>query len=722
MKHFRPVALSERQREALRVLFLIFVFPAVSLATLANPLNHIGSLDPVFYTGLIHDYRQIVDRFGATYYANRVSWIAPAQIANFLFGEHLGYFALRYVFLTAATGAAYTLVRSFYATPVAMFMAAWVSFNPWLVRSLAWDYVDGGAVTYLLVALALVVPTARLRALEHCAAGVFLALATNAYYPALLIGAAFGPGWVFLHEQAGSRELLRSILAGIAGFLIGWVLIATVQYLEYPALGFGREIVSLQTASRLAEGGAAAWYVPFSQVMSARRLYVLAAIGMVGTLLLLVARKRFFSERCGPLAVISLFFAAATALLFVAVHLLFQAGALQLTSFIFAFPAALCVTAALLGESVTDSPPKVVGAAAIAGICGVLVLWIAGALLGPLWDSVTPGDFSVILGAVAALLVLFKRMRATGAPAILLAMLFTASFYASVDGPLAQLPLPAVPGEFARLHDRTLAKPEKDLRAASLDMLRVVKEHVPARASVGFWYPAESSVTHLDTIQSVFLWSYSRLVQPGSVSKGLPEIDDATRERLRQFRFLVLMSSEPNDIEQGLRALQNNGYRLTTSYRGKVTQESFVYSFAIVELERSDAASRAVAAEIALDQFRPLTGASMEQSANTMRLLTADQQWAYSAYADFDPGQRTRDAVLRVRAFVEDGKIGVAVISKADPATVLGETPSLRTGQWETLDVPLPADSKASSVVIRNWSPTGRSIVVVEKVSILHAQ
>jgi hypothetical protein len=78
--------------------------------------------------------------------------------------------------------------------------------------------------------------------------------------------------------------------------------------------------------------------------------------------------------------------------------------------------------------------------------------------------------------------------------------------------------------------------------------------------------------------------------------------------------------------------------------------------------------------------------------------------------------------VLRVRAFVEDGKIGVAVISKADPATVLGETPSLRTGQWETLDVPLPADSKASSVVIRNWSPTGRSIVVVEKVSILHAQ
>jgi hypothetical protein len=133
---------SNRARR-LAIAALLLGMPCLAIVTLTNPLLQVGTIDPFVYTALLHDYKQVLHRYGATYYANRVAFTVPARAAIAWFGDAGGHFLLQATYLFAATLSGFVLGWRYFTIGTGFAAAAWVAFNPWLIRSLAWDYVEG---------------------------------------------------------------------------------------------------------------------------------------------------------------------------------------------------------------------------------------------------------------------------------------------------------------------------------------------------------------------------------------------------------------------------------------------------------------------------------------------------------------------------------------------------------------------------------------------------
>jgi hypothetical protein len=122
------------------------------LLTIPNVINQNGMIDPFVYTGFIHSYRELLVRFGRTYYSTRIAFIDPARALLFLFGDSAGYVLLRFVALAVALGSLWSIARRYYGSHVAAFCLVLFALHPVLVRSLLWDHVEF-ATAYLLIPL-----------------------------------------------------------------------------------------------------------------------------------------------------------------------------------------------------------------------------------------------------------------------------------------------------------------------------------------------------------------------------------------------------------------------------------------------------------------------------------------------------------------------------------------------------------------------------------------
>ena len=104
---------------------------SAGLLLTANPtLNQAGLIDPYLYVGYTNDYAGLLERFGPTYYADRIAYIFPARAFNYLFGLEGGYFAFRFVALAAATASVFIIGLRFYGFTVALLGAVWLTFTP----------------------------------------------------------------------------------------------------------------------------------------------------------------------------------------------------------------------------------------------------------------------------------------------------------------------------------------------------------------------------------------------------------------------------------------------------------------------------------------------------------------------------------------------------------------------------------------------------------------
>ena len=104
----------------------------------------------------------------------------------------------------------------FYGFAPALLAAVWLSFTPWLPRSLLWTCVDGVAIAYLVVGAAFLLGPTRRPLACHMAAGAAIAVNCNLFV--LTICWLLGPGWAFFYRREGICWLARAILALAVGF------------------------------------------------------------------------------------------------------------------------------------------------------------------------------------------------------------------------------------------------------------------------------------------------------------------------------------------------------------------------------------------------------------------------------------------------------------------------------------------------------------------------
>src|SRR5262249_6036746 len=134
------------------------LIPFLVLLLVQSGLNQVGYLDPFVYTAYIHDYADIVARYGRTYYSTRLAHILPNAAAAALFDERVGYYVIRYIQLVAAMAAIYAIGRRYTVMPATWFITVFFSTHVWLLREVLWDYYDGSVVIFALVGLALLLP------------------------------------------------------------------------------------------------------------------------------------------------------------------------------------------------------------------------------------------------------------------------------------------------------------------------------------------------------------------------------------------------------------------------------------------------------------------------------------------------------------------------------------------------------------------------------------
>jgi hypothetical protein len=268
--------------------------------------------------------------------------------------------------------------------------AAWVAFNPWLIRTLTWDYPEGASVCAMLAAFCCFSLNRYRPAALHAAGGSIFALACNANPFVIVMAAAFAPAWLILNLPKGARRSVACVLAALAGFIIGYSALIIVEYLEFPDLGFGRELVTIGVGVNLLRGGGTVWYKPLSSVLGEGRFYIVMPAFLLAALTTVVAADRLFGRRVDRFSLAAVAFLALTCASYLLFHDYLRTAIMDVPWYDgYAFPAGLFAIIALLGScarALRASGAVLLPAAAV--MCFAL-LWLCFSAWSPLLGLVS---------------------------------------------------------------------------------------------------------------------------------------------------------------------------------------------------------------------------------------------------------------------------------------------------------------------------------------------
>jgi hypothetical protein len=105
---------------------------------------------------------------------------------------------------------------------------------------------------------------------------------------------------------------------------------------------------------------------------------------------------------------------------------------------------------------------------------------------------------------------------------------------------------------------------EKDVYEVALQFIRAVPRLSERPGVIRFWYSDEPPSNPMWSVQSTFLWGYSRLHAEG---RGIPDLgeEELALVRAPDLKWLTLLAERPEQIELARAALTAHGVRYQTS-------------------------------------------------------------------------------------------------------------------------------------------------------------
>jgi hypothetical protein len=124
---------------------------------------------------------------------------------------------------------------------------------------------------------------------------------------------------------------------------------------------------------------------------------------------------------------------------------------------------------------------------------------------------------------------------------------------------------------------------ELDVYRVALQLIDAVPKSSQHPGAVGFWYTNEPLDGPIRSVQSTYLWGFSRLQGAG---RGLPFLEPADVDRLRrmELRWLVLLAEQGAELERARQALQRLGVTYQVVSRRALAAGSFALRFELLEL------------------------------------------------------------------------------------------------------------------------------------------
>jgi hypothetical protein len=536
-----------------------------------RPMVQNGSIDPYVYTGYIHNFEDLIERYGPTYYGVRFGHILPSRMLAALLGAIPGYFVWRYLVVLAGSVPFYVLLRQRYGRPLAMTMVTVLVTSPLLARTVLWDYPSATAVPCLLGAVCLLQIEHRRRRLLDLSAGLLTGLMIHSNVfgiaPLGVYVAAYGVAWLV------SGRGFRVLAVRLAWFAVGPIVLTAAGSVYYWSILHRWDIWSttVNVVFFLAEGGTARW-------RTADPAWVLRQWAALTPLILSVLTLLASAGRRMSLHAMALGTGAAGAASLLYIHqFLLNGNTLELLNyFVFVLPSVFLLLALVVAAVWGHGSPGVrISSGSILVLCAVGPWFLYARGWSPV-DFVTL-EHHLLIAIVAAALVAVTRVPSSRRPivpvlasAALGLMLFTGfvqnGYSGAVDSPLRP------------------SRSEEDVYQVALQFIRTVPTLAERPGPIRFWYSDDPPYKSLWSIQSTFLWGYSRLHEEGH---GLPNLGEQELARVRapELTWLVLLAERHEQLALGRTALTANGVRFQPSIQKVLSSGDYRLYVEILELE-----------------------------------------------------------------------------------------------------------------------------------------
>jgi hypothetical protein len=542
--------MSDRRYVAFHVA-TILATPFLILAVHANLFinsNTNAHIDSWVYTGFFLSLPEHLARWGGTYYATRLSWILPGFAAHQLFPPviandvlHLGFY---YVLLFSV----YSLVTSGINRTTAIIVTLLVAWNPELLASMSWDYVDGAVITYFAVSLLCFEKASSSGArwwLWAAAAGVGLACLASAN----LVGTTLWPvcGFFLLLRAGATRWRTTAAILAVAA--VG--AIATFAVFGFLNQEVGGRLLYLKASvdyagSRLWlpspwDVAGVAWFPDTPHL-------ILPAVAALGAVLALAGRWRVASSFSGTVQLTFL-----TTVVWWVIHSTLWTHSAHVSYYIsYLVPLGL-LALAVHPDSPLDVTPTLRLRHAIAlelAILGLLIIHFLVFRHGDeVWGAVaatlgvkfsTPNGINALVAVVVGVLALaslrFIRPLWFRWPAFLLALLMA---YSSVPTNWATQGTPLAREDFA----------------LTVSAHRFIAQHLNRSRGLRFWYSlGVGEPRPYRNISSTYLWGWTL------VNEAMPSLDAAQAATLVPDAQLVVLADTGAEVDAARQALRKSGF------------------------------------------------------------------------------------------------------------------------------------------------------------------
>ena len=522
---------------------LLLLAPALAFLLMRfKPIAQDGGLDPFVYTGYINNFADLFERYGITYYGVRFGLILPGKLLVSLFGSVGGYFALRYCLVLLAGLPFYALIRKHYGRGVAAAMFTGLLASPFLARTMLWDYPDASGVSYLLAALSLVLLEPRRRYLGALAAGCLAGLAVHSnFFVIAPLGAFLGTyALVWLLARRGWRALASRAACVLAGMLA--VTAVGVAFYWWSIGTWDIFSVTIKTALWLAAGGTKNWRSADPSWLISRWAALTPVFLTLLALLAAGLRNPAFHEKAvlyGGLSTVAFFYSN---------QFLMVGNSLELYYyFSYSLPAIFLLLAVIVGRLAREDAWGVVP---VLFVAASLLPWVLYALGVTAFSGWSFGEHLVLVGVTGLLVFAATRWRRPlpwfpVSAALLLGVMFWSSFF--------QPRYAAMVNSWERPEQR-----ERAVYNVALQFMEAVRTSTGGRGSIRFWYSNEPRGNSMQSVQSMFLWGYSRVQGDGA---GLPSLEPQELALITapEVSWLALMAERPQQLQEAREVLGARG-------------------------------------------------------------------------------------------------------------------------------------------------------------------
>jgi len=621
-----------------------------------TPFNNTdGYIDPWLYFGYVHNWGDLISRYGLPYYAVRFGLIFPLILTTWLAGDILGYIIFVYLMYLLAGIPLYLVFRNFFSVHSAILAYTILVSSVWFARAVLWTYPDATAVPYLIAATSLIILDTKYRRLTYLIIGILFAMAVNSNAFAFAIAGLTSILYVCVYRDTFWVRVKRDMPWMAAGFILVIAAGSVGYYLCCNTFNYYRSTLEVIKWSN--SGGGLIYKAPIQALLQISYLYlppfIILALFIIRFYIHDVYQKRLLDA--------VLCYLVATTIFFIWYQYATNSALLE-TFFYFSYflvPGIFSIILVPVLLASISNKGKFILNLATAGFIFIPVL------LSQYMLMIT--DISIYMVFAGCGLVLALIFFFSGKTLPVLILLFILTYQLFWNSPY-QLSWTDSDNTKEYVYSNLYNKLDIGMTRYRLGLkfIEAIPKFKDEQKPVYFWYRDQDEVAM--SLQSTYLWSYSQVMSTSAV--GLPSYDGVNQDLLRQRSSLVLFDRDINKVEQGITVLKENGLIFSIKSKEDICEGELCYAIAILDVESKLPGNDIIWDQEQSDAFEydlswhfPESSLEIKNDINKT-IHTAAAAWQYAAVGILNySGQLQQKAgVIRMELSVEEGSIGIGFL------------------------------------------------------------